>query len=474
MTVAHCAARGTRVWKLLLRRAPSGFIAAGKAMLHIMRTIRKIVVLGANGTMGSASGGVFAAAGIPTVFLARTLDKAEAGRARAEQLTRGKILPETIRCGAYAPDLAAALAGADLVFEAVAEDAALKRAVFTEVDWQRDPETIVATGSSGLSIGGLCAGASARFQRSFLGIHLFNPPTAIVGCELIPHAGTDPGVLAIVRDFLTARIGREVIETADTPGFAGNRVGFKVLNEVAQLAEQHGVAFLDQLVGPHTGRALPPLATIDLVGWDVHKAIVDHLHASTHDAAHDQLRLPAYMQRGIDRGHLGRKTRDRGGFFRLDGKGPGATQLVLDPATGDYRPVAEHARPMPAFVEQMKAQIRTGGDAGHRGAMEVLCSAEGEAAEVLRRILLGYISYGLGLVGEVVARPRDVDRILCFGFHWAPPSVLVDALGPRRTIELLERARLPIPQAVIDAAVHQRAMFHEPHIDRARFFTVAA
>ena len=44
-----------------------------------MRSIRKIVVLGANGAMGSASGAVFAAAGIPTVFLARTLDKAEAG-----------------------------------------------------------------------------------------------------------------------------------------------------------------------------------------------------------------------------------------------------------------------------------------------------------------------------------------------------------------------------------------------------------
>ena len=322
-----------------------------------MRTIRKIIVLGANGAMGAASGAVFATAGIPTVFLARTLDKAAAGRARAEQLTKGKIPPGTITCGTYT-ELATALEDADLVFEAVAEDSAIKRALFAQIDRLRGPDTIVATGSSGLSIGGLCAHASASFQHNFIGIHLFNPPTLLVGCELVPHARTDLGVIAIVRDFLSSRVGREVVETADTPAFAGNRVGFKVLNEVAQLAEEHGVAFMDQLVGPHTGRALPPLATIDLVGWDIHKAIVDNLHANTHDFAHDQFRLPAYMQRGIDRGHLGRKTRDKGGFFRLEGKGPDARQLVLDPATGDYQPIAEIAPPLPPLIEQMKAAIR--------------------------------------------------------------------------------------------------------------------
>src|SRR5689334_15036717 len=95
-----------------------------------MRSIRKIVVLGANGAMGSASGAVFAAAGVPTVFLAKTLDKAEAGRARAEQLTRGKLSHDAISCGTYASDLGHELADADLVFEAVSEDMATKRELF--------------------------------------------------------------------------------------------------------------------------------------------------------------------------------------------------------------------------------------------------------------------------------------------------------------------------------------------------------
>jgi 3-hydroxyacyl-CoA dehydrogenase len=439
-----------------------------------MRSIRKIVVVGANGTMGAAAGAVFAAAGIPTTFLARTQDKAEAGRARAEQLTRGKIEPDTISCGSYASDLGHALAEADLVLEAVAEDMATKRGLFALIDRLRRDDAIIATGTSGLSIASLCAERSPSFQRNFLGIHLFNPPTAITGCELIPHAGTDPGAIAVARDFLARTCRREVVETTDTPGFAGNRIGFKLLNEIAQLAEVHGVSYMDQLVGPHTGRTLAPLATIDLVGWDVHQAIVDHLHRATHDIAHAHFQLPAYVQRGIDRGHLGRKTRDRGGFYRIEGSGATARQLVLDPATGDYRPAAELARPLPEFVEAMKAAIRSGRDRGYRGAMEVLCSATGAEADLLRRIVLGYISYGLGLVGEVVERPRDVDRIMAFGFLWAPPSLLVDAIGPGRTIVLLERARLPVPGPVVEAAVHQRALFDEPQVDRARFFPVAA
>jgi 3-hydroxyacyl-CoA dehydrogenase len=438
-----------------------------------MRSIRKLVICGGNGALGASAGAAFAAAGVPTVLLARSQDKAEAGRARAEQLARGKLAPGALSCGTYASDLGHALADADLVIEAVSEDAAAKRALLALIDRLRGADTVVATTAERLVIASLCAERSASFRRNFVGIHLFRPPTAITGCELIAQPATDPGTTAAVRDFLV-RCGREVVEVSDAPGFAGNRLAFKLLNEVAQLAEQHGVLAMDQLVGPHTGRTLAPLATIDLVGWHVHGAIVDHIHDATHDVAHDQFRLPEYMRHGIDRGLLGLPARDRGGFYRVEGSGPAARQLVLDPATGEHRPAAELARPLPPFIEAMKTAIRSRPDRGYRGAMEVLCTATEPAADLLRRIVLGYISYGLGLVGDVVDRPRDIDRVMCFGFHWAPPSVLVDAIGPGRTIVLLERARLPVPRPVIDAALHQRALFDEPRVDRARFFSAAA
>ncbi len=435
-----------------------------------MRPIRKIVVLGANGAMGSGSGAVFASAGIPTVFLARTLEKAEAGRVRAEQLAKGKIAPKSIAVGTYDSDLAHVVSESDLIFEAVAEELDVKKQVFALIDRVRANGSIVATVSSGLSIGAMCEGRSEDFQQHFLGVHLFNPPTIIAGTEIIPHAGTSREVVECMRHVLEATFGRVVIECADTPAFAGNRIGFKLLNEVAQLAGEHGVAYMDQLLGPHTGRALAPLATIDLVGWDVHKAIVDNLHANTRDEAHAMFALPAYMARGIDRGHLGRKTRDKGGFFRVDGKGPDAVHFVLDPATGDYKPLAENKPPMPAFIERMRASVKAG---KHSDALDVLCRADGKDATILRRVMLGYISYALGRVGEVVQHARDVDRIMGFGFNWAPPSVLVDGIGAKRTIELLDRESLPVPAVIATAATSGRLLFDEPAVEPSKFFVAA-
>ncbi|HEY5922764.1 MAG TPA: 3-hydroxyacyl-CoA dehydrogenase family protein [Kofleriaceae bacterium] len=435
-----------------------------------MRPIRKIVVLGANGAMGSGSGAVFASAGIPTVFLARSLEKAEAGRTRAEQLAKGKVPPKSISIGTYDSDLAQVVAEADLIFEAVAEDLETKRKVFSLIDRVRTPGSIVATVSSGLSIAQMCADCSDDFRKNFLGVHLFNPPTLITGTEIIPHAETDRDVVELMRQVLEATFGRVVVECNDTPAFAGNRIGFKLLNEIAQLAEEHGVAYMDQLVGTHTGRALAPLATIDLVGWDVHKAIVDNLYANTNDEAHAQFVLPEYMARGIERGHLGRKTRDKGGFFRVDGKGADAVHFALDAVTGDYRPLADIKPAVPAFIERMNAAIKSG---RHPEAFDILCSADGKDASLLRRVMLGYISYSLGRVGEVVAQARDVDRIMGFGFNWAPPSVLVDAIGAPRTIELLEREQLPVPPVVAQAASASKPLFDEPSVDSGRFFVAA-
>ncbi|MBA3460142.1 MAG: 3-hydroxyacyl-CoA dehydrogenase family protein [Deltaproteobacteria bacterium] len=431
----------------------------------MVKPIRNVVVLGANGAMGSGSGAVFAAAGIPTVFLARTREKAEAGRERAESMVKSNAISRFITTGTYEEDLERAVAAADLVFEAVAEDLETKRTFFSRVDRARKLDAIIATVSSGLSIAAMCAGQSESFQRHFLGIHFFNPPTVIVGCELIAHAGTDPAVTAYVRELLAGTLGREVIETADTPAFAGNRVGFKVLNEVAQLAEEHGVAFMDQLVGPHSGRAMPPLVTVDFVGWDVHKAIVDNLYANTKDEAHEAFKLPAYMQRGIDAGRLGNKT--KAGFFKKD---ESKNVMVLDPTRDEYRLVAEVAAPLPAFVEQMKAAIHVG---RYERAMDAFCTAEGKEADLLRRVVLGYISYGLGRVGEVVQHARDIDRIMGFGFNWAPPSVLADAIGTRRTITLLEQAKLAVPRVLVEAAEKNTHLFNEPEVDRGRFFFAA-
>ncbi|MFT3700023.1 MAG: 3-hydroxyacyl-CoA dehydrogenase family protein [Kofleriaceae bacterium] len=380
--------------------------------------LERIVILG-SGVMGAGSAALFASHGLPTTIVARTREKALAGKAAAERLAKQPLVIDVATYDAI-PD-------ADFILECVAEDLATKRELFAGLEGR---DAIIASVSSGLSITEMCADRSLAFKARFLGVHLFNPPTQITGCELIAHSLTSEDTLDAVR-VLLLRVKRKIVETADTPGFAGNRVGFRLLNHVAQLAEEHGVAFMDALLGPHTGRVLAPLATIDLVGWDVHAAICDHLHAHSGDPV---FAVPDYMRRGIERGHLGRKTHELGGFYRQS--------QVLDPGSGEYEP-------KPSLVP---AQIgRMQGAPDLEALMRLIATDSSHEACLLRSVLLSYVSHGLSLVGEVVNEPADIDRIMGYGFSWASPTQLVEAIGAEPMIELLAKEGLAVP-AVLHAA----------------------
>lgn len=437
-----------------------------------MREIRNVVVLGANGAMGAGSAEVFAAGGCRVVLLARDVERARGGMAAAQNLAKSERIGDLMTAGSY-DELPARVAEADLIFEALAEDIDLKKDFFARVDRHRRPDSIVATVSSGLSIAEMARGRSESFRRNFLGIHLFNPPNVIVGTEVIPHAETDRALLKDILALLETRFGRVAIVTDDKPAFAGNRIGFKVLNEVAILAAEHGVAFMDYLIGPYTGRAMPPLATVDLVGWDVHKAIVDNVHANTKDEAHASFAMPGFMNDLLGRGHLGNKTPQKGGFFRRVKDGKQSATLVLNPATGEYSDPREHPVPRVDFVEEMKRLNRVG---RYREAFRVFGAANGTEARLAKRVILGYVSYALNRVGEagddqVVRSPSDVDRIMGFGFNWAPPTVLVDLLGADTAVRLLKECDLPVP-AVVERAAKEpsQRLFQEPNVNIGRFF----
>jgi 3-hydroxyacyl-CoA dehydrogenase len=433
-----------------------------------MVNIQKVAVLGANGTMGAGGVEVFAAGGCDVFLLARSEDKAREGLVAAQNMAKSERIADRMTVGSYDRDLQRAVADADLIFEAVAEDIELKKTYFEQIDRHRRPDAIVATVSSGLSIAQMAAGRSEGFGRQFLGIHLFNPPNVIVGTEVIPHTGTDPKLVPAVIETLEQRFGRVVTLCADKPAFAGNRVGFKVLNEVANLALEHGVAFMDYLIGPQTGRAMTPLATIDLVGWDVHKAIVDNVYANTKDEAHATFRFPDFMNKLIADGHLGNKTAAKGGFFRR-AKHDGKTEhWVLDPTSGEYKDAHEVSVPPLPFVEEMRDLHRIG---RYADAFRIFLNAEGPEADLARSVIFGYVSYALNRVGddEVVTDAREVDRIMGFGFNWAPPSVLADVIGIRETIAAIEACSLPVPRVLADAKPGDR-LFREPHVNIGRFF----
>lgn len=433
-----------------------------------MINIKRVVILGANGTMGAGSAEVFAAGNCDVILLARAKEKAREGLVGAQNMAKSERIGDLMSVGTYDDDFDEAVGKADLIFEALAEDIELKKKFFERVDRLRRPDSIVATVSSGLSITDMARPRSDAFRKNFLGIHLFNPPNVIVGTEVIPQPETDPKLVPAVVDALERRFGRVVTVCNDMPAFAGNRVGFKVLNEVAQLAAKHGVAFADYLVGPYTGRAMPPLATVDLVGWDVHKAIVDNVHANTNDEARDAFELPTFMAELIDEGHLGNKTPEHGGFYRRVKEGGKNVNLVLDPATGNYKNPADVKVNPIAFVEKMRELHRIG---CYVDAFKHFVAAEGAEAELARKVILGYVSYALNRVGdaEVVRQPRDMDRIMGFGFNWAPPTVLVDVIGLKETIKAIERCGLKVPKVLTQAKAGER-LFCEPNVNIGRFF----
>lgn len=442
---------------------------AGRTRLRELlasRSIEHVVVLGANGTMGYGSGALFTQAVPKVTFLARSPAKAEEGLVAAQRQVRSPTVASRVVTGCYDADLDVAVAAADLVFEALTEDFAIKKQMFDRVEKVRRDDSIVATVTSGLSINDLAEGRGDSFRRNFLGLHFFNPPNVIVGTELIPGRDTDPGVVDFVEAFARLRLGREIVRTADSPAFAGNRVGFKVLNECAQLAEELGPLLVDRIVGPYTGRALPPLATIDLVGWDIHAAIVDNVFKNAPDEAHATLRLPDYMVRLSERGVLGDKT--GGGFFRSED----GVRLVLDPASGDYAPAAEIALPALDYIGEVSALYAQG---RYAEGLRVFLEAQGEEAGTARRVIAGYVSYAFHRAGEVTETINGIDRIMGTGFNWAPPSVLVDTMGLGAAVELIEAAGLPVPPALAESARSGRPerFFEHPTINVGKYFVAS-
>ena len=427
------------------------------------RKIDRVVVLGANGTMGYGSAALFTQAASRVTFLARSQSKAAEGLAAAIQQVRSSSLASRAETGDYNADFESAVAKADLIFEALTEDFGIKKQMFDRVEKVRRDDSIVATVTSGLSINDLAEGRSDSFRKHFLGVHLFNPPNVIVGTELIAGRDTDPQVVDFVEAFARVRLGREVVRTNDSPAFAGNRVGFKVLNEVAQLAEQLGPALVDRIIGPYTGRALTPLATIDLVGWDVHRAIVDNVYENAHDEARETLRLPDYMARLIDQGVLGDKS--GAGFFKTDG----ATRLALDPASGEFRPEAEIELPSLEYIDEVATFYRQG---RYSEGMQVFLAARGEEAALARKVIAGYISYAFHRVGEVTETINGIDRIMGTGFNWAPPGLLVDTMGASCAVDMIGAAGLPVPDALVEATRtgEPECFFHHPHINVGRYF----
>ena len=345
---------------------------------------------------------------------------------------------------------------ADWICEAVVERLDVKHALLSKVAAHRRPGSIVSTNTSGLPISDILEGvasalpeAQAReFAAHFLGTHFFNPPRYMKLLELIPTAQTDPGVLAAMRRFSEATLGKGVVECRDTPNFIANRVG--VLSIAAMLpwvfSGRLGPEEVDYLTGTLTGYSkAATFRTADLAGLDVLAHVARNLHpAILDDERRDVFNLPEGFNRMVEQGRLGNKA--GAGFYKKSRTPEGRTEyLVLDPATMEYR-----AQRKPAKEERFAEVAAI--EKAHRDPakrLSALVDLPGEAGAFVWDVHRELLCYAANRLGEITDSVQAVDRAMRWGFNWQlGPFERWDALGVARVAERLGEEGHPVPAAI--------------------------
>ena len=388
--------------------------------------IRTVTVIGANGTMGTNVSAIFASFGCATVYMvSRDKEKSRKAAVKAGKSVRaGSVVSHLIPVDYSSLD--ECVKASDLVFESAAENLALKINLHTMIGKCLRKGAIACSGSSGLSIKRLAECYPEEVRSQFFGVHMFNPPYQLTLCELTASPYSDMSLYGDLKEYLTKTLFRTVAESKDLPAFLGNRIGFYVMNEALQYAERYqdngGIDYIDALLGPFTGRTMPPLTTADFVGLDVHKAIVDNIYENTNDYVHEKFVLPGFVQKLISEKKLGRKSGE--GLYKLIKNESGDKRMmVYDIKLGIYRDEIKYSFP---FALQMKTFLR---DGDYDEAIRVLINNKSQEADISLRFLLRYIVYALYTAEHVGYDLRVADDVMATGFTWCPPFAMMDAFS---------------------------------------------
>ncbi|MFJ6392921.1 3-hydroxyacyl-CoA dehydrogenase family protein [Streptomyces sp. NPDC091972] len=193
--------------------------------------------------------------------------------------------------------------GADLVVEAVFEDAALKASLLAAAERAVGDTTVLASNTSSLSVTELAAALSKPSR--FIGMHFFNPVPASELVEIVLAPETNRDTVSAALDW-TRSLDKQDVVVKDSPGFASSRLGVALGLEAIRMVEE-GVAepeAIDDAMRLGYKHPMGPLRLTDLVGLDVRLAIAEHLHATLGE----RFAPPQLLRDKVARGELGRKT----------------------------------------------------------------------------------------------------------------------------------------------------------------------
>jgi 3-hydroxybutyryl-CoA dehydrogenase len=204
------------------------------------------------------------------------------------------------------------LVPADLMIEAVVEDAGVKEKVFFRADNVLPLDAVLASNTSSIPITSLAAD-TVRPDR-VIGMHFFNPVPVLKLVEVVRGRDTSDETVEAVVTF-AEELGKTPALANDFPGFVSNRILMPYINE-AVWALHDGVAepdAIDTIAKLGFAHPMGPLALADLIGLDTCVAIMEVLHKGLAD---DKYAPCPLLRDHVEEGRLGRKSGQ--GFFDYD------------------------------------------------------------------------------------------------------------------------------------------------------------
>lgn len=274
--------------------------------------VKKVIVIGA-GIMGAGIAQLCAQNGVETVLTDINMDLSNGGVARiekglAKRVEKGKISEDdknAVLSKLTAADNYDAAADADVVIESVVEDMKIKKIVMEAVDKVANPNAIIATNTTALSISEI-ASASSR-PENVVQMHYFNPPPIMKLVEIMPGQKTTQATLDAAEAF-AKQLGKDpVVCKNEAPAGIVSRILGQLLNEATWLVE-HGVAEpadIDKAMKLGANHPMGPLTLVDMIGLDTHRAKMQTLRRELDDPRYAH---PPIVDKLIEEGSLGRKT----------------------------------------------------------------------------------------------------------------------------------------------------------------------